>query len=182
MSDLAKKYKDKVVPKIMEDFELKNIHTVPRLDKVVVNVGMGQALTDSKFLDVVKGTLSSITGQKPIFTKAKKSISNFKIRSGMVVGAKVTLRGKRMYDFVDKLVNISLPRVRDFRGLSISGFDGKGNYTLGIKEHMVFPEMNPHEVDKLHGLDISIVTTATNDKLGEALLRYLGFPLEVKNK
>ena len=180
MSKLQKKFRTQIVPKLKEEMKLSNDLAVPKLIKVVVNVGAGQALQDSKFLEGVAANLALITGQKPIMTKAKKSISNFKIRAGMIIGAKVTLRGKRMYDFVDKLVNIALPRVRDFRGIEMSGFDGNGNYTVGIKELNVFPEVNPVEVIKSHGMDISIITSAKDDKAAEKLLRYLGFPLQEK--
>jgi len=180
MSQLQDKYKSKIVAKLKEEMKLSNDLAVPKIAKVVINVGAGQALQDSKFLEGVAANLALITGQKPIMTKAKKSISNFKIRAGMIIGAKVTLRGKRMYDFVDKLVNVALPRVRDFRGLALSGFDGNGNYTMGIKELNVFPEINPAEVIKSHGMDISVITTAKDDNKGEILLRYLGFPLQEK--
>jgi len=180
MHQLKQKYIKEIIPKFKADFGLKNDLAVPKVTKVVLNVGTGQALKDAKFLEAVAKDLTSISGQKPLLTRAKKSISNFKIRAGMIIGAKVTLRGKRMYDFLDKLINNALPRVRDFRGLSKSGFDGKGNYTLGLQEHTVFPEINPNEVERIHGLDISIVTTAADNQSGEALLKYLGFPFQEK--
>jgi len=180
MIELKKKYLKEIVPALKEKLQLGNDLAVPRMEKVVVNSGTGQALKDAKLLDVVTKNITDITGQKPILTKAKKSISNFKIRKGMVVGVKVTLRGERMYDFVSKLVNNALPREKDFRGLPGSGFDGKGNFTLGVKEQTIFPEINPSEIDKIHGFDITMVTTAKDDKSGKALLSYLGFPFQEK--
>ncbi len=178
MSRLKKKFIKEVLPKLKKDLGLSNDMTVPKLEKVVLNSGTGQALADAKFLEVVADDLTIISGQKSVRTKAKKSISNFKIRKGMIVGVKVTLRGERMYDFVDKLVNVALPRVRDFRGLPRTGFDGCGNYSLGIEEQMVFPEIDPNKTEKVHGLDISIITTATDDKSAAVLLKYLGFPFQ----
>jgi len=180
MERLKEKYKKKVVPKLEKDFGWQNPMAVPKLAKVVLNSGTGQALQDAKMLDTVIANLRQLSGQQPVKTRAKKSISNFKIREGMVVGVKATLRGQKMYDFVDRLINVVLPRVRDFRGLPLSGFDGRGNYTLGIKEQTVFPEINPNDVEKNHGLDITIVTTAQDDKTGTALLKYLGFPFREK--
>jgi len=176
MNNLQKQYKETVVPVLMEKFGYKNIHSVPTIKKVSINVGLGQGLKDQEFLDRVKRTLESISGQKPVETLSRKSISNFKIRMGMVIGVKVTLRGKRMWDFLEKLVKITLPRVRDFRGISDKGFDKKGNYTLGFKENIAFPEINQDEVEKIHGLEINIVSTTKNKEEGKLLLTALGFP------
>jgi len=182
MNELRKKYQEKIIPLLKDELKIKNSLAAPRLLKVVINCGTGQALSDAKHLEAVIRNIQNITGQKPIKTKAKKSISNFKIREGMIVGVKVTLRGNRMYDFVNKLVNVALPRVRDFRGLTGTGFDGQGNFTLGITEQTVFPEINPNEVDKTHGMDISVVTTAKDNKSGKALLQFLGFPFQKAEK
>ena len=176
MNNLQKQYKEKVVPILMEKFGYKNIHAVPMIKKVAINVGLGQGLKDQEFLTRVKKTLESISGQKPVETLSRKSISNFKIRIGMVIGVKVTLRGKRMWDFLEKLVKITLPRVRDFRGISDKGFDQKGNYTLGFKENVAFPEIGQDEVEKVHGLEINIVSTTKNKEEGKLLLTELGFP------
>ncbi|PIP18020.1 MAG: 50S ribosomal protein L5 [Parcubacteria group bacterium CG_4_10_14_0_8_um_filter_35_7] len=180
MSRLKQKYIKEVIPAMKEKFGYKNDLAVPRLERAILNVGLGPALKDSKFMDTVENTLLKITGQKPIKTLAKKSVSSFKIRKGMVVGMKVTLRGERMNDFVDKLINIALPRVRDFRGLSPQIMDGRGNLAIGFKEHIVFPEIKPDEVEKLHGLEVVVVTTATDDREGLELLKLLGFPFREK--
>jgi len=179
MAELKQHYQSKVVPALMKELGLKNPYAVPALHKVVLNIGLGRSLTDKTFVETATSTLQRITGQKPVLTKAKKSISNFKIREGMVVGAKVTLRGPRMYDFIDKLVNIAFPRVRDFHGLDKQkGFDGRGNYVIGFKEHIVFPEIKSDEVEKLHGLEIAVNTSARDDKSCRALLIALGFPFK----
>lgn len=176
--------KKQVNPELKKVLQIDNEMIIPKIDKVVLNVGVGKSLQDKSYTDHVVKTLQRITGQKPVLTKAKKSISSFKIREGMIVGVKVTLRGKKMYDFVEKLIKVSLPRVRDFRGLSVKSFDRQGNFTLGIKEHLIFPEINPDEVEKIHGLEIVITTTAQDKKEGFWLLKLLGFPFndEYKDK
>ncbi|MFH0882993.1 MAG: 50S ribosomal protein L5 [bacterium] len=171
-----KQYKEQIVPALMKRFGLKNVMEAPRLEKVILNVGMGEAHQDQKLLDSVLDELATITGQKPVVTRAKKSISNFKLRAGMQVGARVTLRRWQMYEFVDKLFNLAIPRVRDFRGLPDKSFDGRGNYTIGIKEQIVFPEIDYDKVEKIHGMDITFVTTASNDEQAYALLTELGCP------
>lgn len=182
MTRLQKKYHQEAVPKMKEIFGYKNDLSVPRLEKVVVNIGAGRALQESDFLDMVAEALGRITGQKAVFTKAKKSISNFKIRQGLAIGVMVTLRGKRMYDFLDKLVSVTLPRVRDFRGLDPKSIDDQGNCSIGIKEHNVFPEIRSDEIEKLFCLEIAVTTTAKNKKEGLQLLRLLGFPFQEKSK
>jgi large subunit ribosomal protein L5 len=178
MNNLRTKYLQEVVPKMKQDCSLKNDNEVPRLEKVVINAGIGKALKDERFMDIVSHTLTQISGQKPAKMRAKKSIAAFKIREGMTVGMKVTLRGRRMYDFVEKLIHVVLPRVRDFRGISPSSMDGNGNVSIGVKEHIVFPEINPEEVDRLHGLEVAISTTAGNNTLGFKLLKEIGFPFK----
>lgn len=178
MNLLKEKYTTQAVPELMKEFNYKNPLAVPKLVKVVLNVGLSHGLKDSKYIDVVEQTLMRITGQKPIKTKAKKSVSTFKIREGMLVGMKVTLRKKRMYDFVDKLVNISLARVRDFRGISSKAIDEQGNLTVGLREHIVFPEIRPDEVEKIHGLEITVVSDAKTKEEGLELLKLLGFPFK----
>ena len=175
-SRLKEKYINEVVPALMERFQYKNVMEVPKLEKIVINMGIGEAKDNPKALESAVKELSLITGQKPVVTKAKKSIANFKVRKGMNIGAKVTLRGERMYDFLDKLMNISLPRVRDFRGVSASSFDGRGNYALGIKEQLIFPEIDYDMVDSIRGLDIVIVTTAKTDEEAKAFLELMGMP------
>lgn len=175
---LREKYQKQVVPKLKEVFKYPSVMAVPNINKVVVNVGAGRVLQDPKYLEVIEDNLRRITGQQPVKTKAKKSISSFKIRQGMVIGFKVTLRGQRMWDFIEKLVNIALPRVRDFRGLDRKGFDKHGNYTLGFKEYINFPEIRSDEIEKVHGLEITITTTAKTDAEGYALLDLLGFPFK----
>lgn len=179
MITLEEKYKKEVIQEMKKIFGYKNDLAVPRLVKVVVNVGVGRALKDDKFVDYATNTLARITGQKPVITKAKKSISAFKIRAGMVVGLKVTLRGRRMYDFVDKLINIALPRVRDFRGLEAKSVDRRGNLTVGFAEHLIFPEIKSDEVERLHGLEVVIDTNAKNQREGLTLFKLLGFPIKV---
>lgn len=176
MNRLMVQYKEQVVPKLMEKFGYSTVMEVPKIVKIVVNMGIGDSISNSKLLDAAVEDLGTITGQKPLVTKAKKSIAVFKIREKMPIGAKVTLRGERMYEFLDKLVTISLPRVRDFRGVNPNSFDGRGNFSLGIKEQLIFPEINYDKVLKIRGMDIVIVTTAKTDEEGRALLSMLGMP------
>jgi large subunit ribosomal protein L5 len=175
---LREKYNGDVRKKLIEKFGYKNVHQVPKLDKVVINMSVGEAIQNAKMLDVAVKELETISGQKAVITKAKKSIAAFKLREGMNIGAKVTLRGERMYVFLDKLFNIVLPRIRDFRGLSRKSFDGRGNYNLGLKEQIVFPEINYDKVDKMRGMDIVIVTTAKNDEEATEFLTQMGLPLQ----
>jgi len=177
-SRLKEKYTNDVVPSLVEKFNYKNVMEVPKLEKIVINIGMGLAKDNPKALETAIEELKIITGQNPVTTKAKKSVSNFKIREGMPVGAKVTLRGTRMYDFLDKLMNIALPRVRDFRGVSKTSFDGRGNYALGIKEQLIFPEIEYDKVDRINGMDIIIVTTAENDEQAREFLALMGMPFK----
>ncbi|OEF97927.1 50S ribosomal protein L5 [Desulfuribacillus alkaliarsenatis] len=176
MARLRDKYKNEVVPAIMEKFGYSSVMQAPRLEKVVLNIGLGEAVQNPKVLDTAVQEMSLIAGQKPVVTKAKKSIAGFKIREGMPIGCKVTLRGQRMFEFLDKLFNVALPRVRDFRGVPKKGFDGRGNYTLGIKEQLIFPEIEYDKVDKVRGMDIVIVTTANTDEEGRELLSLMGMP------
>ena len=164
------------VPALMKDLNLKNPMQVPRLEKIVVNMGLGEALANNKILESAVDQLAAITGQKPIVTRARKSIANFKLRQGQAIGAAVTLRGERMYEFMDRLITVALPRVRDFKGVSPKAFDGKGNYTLGVREQIIFPEINYDQIEKVKGLNISFVTTARNDEQGLALMRHFGMP------
>lgn len=176
MARLMDLYKKEIIPQLMKEFSYKNIMQVPKIEKVVVNMGLGEAIQNVKILDSAAEELAAITGQKAVVTKAKKSIAAFKLRQGMPIGCMVTLRREKMYEFLDRLMNISLPRVRDFKGISPKGFDGRGNYSLGVKEQLIFPEINYDKVDKIKGLNISIVTTAKTDEEGRALLRCLGMP------
>lgn len=176
MARLKEKLNNEVKPALMQRFQYANPMQVPRLDKIVVNMGVGDAVADSKVLDAAIADLATITGQKPAITKAKKSVAAFKIREGMPIGAKVTLRGERMYEFLDKLVNVCLPRIRDFQGISPKSFDGRGNYSLGIREQLIFPEINIDKVDKVRGMDIIIVTTANTDEEALELLKGIGMP------
>ncbi len=173
---MKEKYSDEVAKGLMEKFGYKNIMEIPKIEKVVLNMGVGEAVSNPKVLDVAINDMTIIAGQKPVVTRAKKSIAAFKIREGMPIGAKVTLRGKRMYEFLDKLLNIALPRVRDFRGVSPKSFDGRGNYTMGIKEQLIFPEIEYEKVDKVRGMDIIIVTTAKTDEEARELLKLMGMP------
>ncbi|MGO4929401.1 50S ribosomal protein L5 [Fundicoccus sp. Sow4_D5] len=175
---LKAKYKNDVTAKLVEQFNYTSVMQVPQVDKIVVNMGVGDATTNAKNLDKAVDELTLLTGQKPIITKAKKSIAGFRLREGMPIGAKVTLRGERMYDFLDKLITVSLPRVRDFQGISNKSFDGRGNYTLGVKEQLIFPEISYDNVDKVRGMDIVIVTTANTDEESHALLKELGMPFK----
>ncbi len=176
MARLKDKYKTQIIPSLMEKFSYKNINQVPKLEKVVVNMGMGDVKDNAKALDVALKDLNAIIGQKPIVTKAKKSVANFKVREGMNVGAKVTLRGKMMYEFTDKLLNIALPRVRDFRGVSPKAFDGRGNYALGVKDQLMFPEIVYDQVEQVRGMDVIFVTTANTDEEARELLALMGMP------
>ena len=180
MNRLKEKYENSIRKELTEKFNYTTPMQVPKLEKIVVNMGVGEAVHNSKALDDAIEELTVITGQKPIATKAKKSIANFKLREGMPIGAKVTLRGERMYEFLDKLVSIALPRVRDFHGISGNAFDGRGNYTVGIKEQLIFPEINFDKISKVRGLDIVIVTTAKSDEEGRALLTLMGMPFRNK--
>ena len=173
---LKEKYDNEVVQAMMEKFEYKNIMEVPKLEKIVLNMGVGEAKDNPKVLEAAVGDMQLITGQKPILTRAKKSIANFKIRENMPIGCKVTLRKQKMYEFADKLINVALPRVRDFRGVSDKAFDGRGNYSLGIKEQLIFPEVEYDKIDKVRGMDIIFVTTAKTDEEARELLRFLGMP------
>jgi len=177
ISRMSQRYRSDVVPALMKRFELKNPMAVPKVAKVVVNIGMGEASQNVKLLDVAALELGQITGQRAVVTRAKKSIANFKIRRGMPIGCCVTLRGERMYEFLDRLCNVVLPRVRDFKGLSPNAFDGRGNYTLGLKDQLVFPEIDYTRVGKITGMNITLTTTAKNDEEGRELLRLLGVPL-----
>lgn len=177
MATIKEKYFE-AVPKLKEQLKIKNINAVPRLQKVTLNVGLGRGLKDKVYIETVEKTLMSITGQKPVFTKARKSIATFKIRAGMPVGIKVTLRGPRMFDFVEKLVSVTFPRIRDFRGIDLQSVDSGGNFNYGFKEHIAFPEISSVDIDKLHGLQVTITTTAQSKVEGEALFTALGFPFK----
>ncbi len=175
-SRLKIKYMEEVVPAMMERFNYKNVMEVPKLEKIVINMGIGEARENPKVLEAAVNELAQITGQRPVVTKAKKSIANFKVREGMNVGAKVTLRGDRMYDFLDKFMNIALPRVRDFRGVSDTSFDGRGNYAIGVKEQLIFPEIEYDKVESIRGMDIIIVTSAKTDEEAKVFLEMMGMP------
>jgi len=170
------RYKEEVAPKLMEKFEYSSVMQIPRLNKIVVNVACGEARDNPKMLDAIVADMKTITGQKPVLCKAKKSVANFKLREGMTIGAKVTLRGDRMYEFVDRLFNLALPRVRDFRGINPDSFDGRGNYNMGVKEQLIFPEIEYDKIDKVRGMDICFVTTAQNDEEARELLALMGAP------
>jgi large subunit ribosomal protein L5 len=180
MNTLQKRYKDEIVPALRKTFELKNVMQVPRIEKVVVNIGMGEAMDNPKSLESAVADLVIITGQKPVMTQARKSIANFKLREGRLIGTKVTLRGDRMWAFLDRLMNTALPRVRDFRGVSPNAFDGRGNYTLGIHDQLIFPEIEYDKIDKLRGMEVTIVTTAKNDDQARVMLDLLGMPFKKK--
>ena len=179
MARLKEKYKNEIAPALAKEFDIKNPMAIPKIEKIVVNMGLGEASANSKILDVATEELKSITGQKPVITKAKKSIAAFKLRQGMSIGTMVTLRGDRMYEFLDRLISVALPRVRDFRGISAKAFDGRGNYTVGIREQLIFPEIDFNKVDKTRGMNVSIVTTARNDDLARSLLKALGMPFRL---
>jgi large subunit ribosomal protein L5 len=176
MARLKDKYNNDIAPALAKEFDIKNKMAIPKLEKITINMGMGEAISNSKILDSAIDELKTITGQQPVVTKAKKSIAAFKLREGMRIGTMVTLRGDRMYEFLDRLISVALPRVRDFRGISPKSFDGRGNYTLGIKEQLIFPEIDFNSVDKTRGMNISIVTTANNDEEGRSLLKLMGMP------
>lgn len=175
---LYTQYKEKIVPTLKEEFGYENIMAIPKLQKIVINVGAGDAINDSKYLDTVVENVGKITGQQPIKTKAKKSVSNFKLREGMPIGCKVTLRKKVMYEFLDRLINLALPRTRDFQGIPNKSFDGRGNYTMGIKEHTIFPEIDVDNTNRVHGMDITFVTNAETDEEAFALLKHFGMPFK----
>ena len=176
MARLRDKYKNEIAGSLAKEFDIKNPMAVPKISKVIINMGLGEASSNAKILDVAAEELRAITGQKLVITKAKKSIAAFKLREGMNIGAMVTLRGDRMYEFLDRLISVALPRVRDFRGISGKAFDGRGNYTLGVREQLIFPEIDFNKVDKTRGMNISIVTTAENDEQARSLLKALGMP------
>ena len=174
-------YKEEITPKLTEEFGYTNQMALPKLEKIVINVGVGEAIQDKKALDTVVENVALITGQQPVTTKAKKSISNFKLREGMPIGCKVTLRGRIMYEFLDRFINLALPRTRDFQGIPDKSFDGRGNYTMGVKEHTIFPEIDTDKVTKLHGMDITFVTSAETDEEAFALLKHFGMPFKRRN-
>ena len=178
MARLKDKYMNEAAPALMKKFEYKSVMQIPKLDKIVVNVGCGEAKENAKALDAVVTDLTAITGQKPVITRARKSVANFKLREGMPIGAKVTLRGERMWEFMDRLFNVALPRVRDFRGINANAFDGRGNYALGLKEQLIFPEIEYDKIDKIRGMDIIFVTTANTDEEARELLTLMGAPFE----
>lgn len=173
---LKERYKKEVIPALMKQFAYKNVMQVPRIERIVINVGMGEAIQNVKLLDAAVKEISLITGQRPVITRAKKSIANFKLREGMPIGCMVTLRGEKMYEFLNRFLNAALPRIRDFKGVSGKSFDGRGNYSLGLKEQLIFPEINYDEIQGIHGMDITIVTTARTNEEGKALLKLMGMP------
>jgi large subunit ribosomal protein L5 len=177
---MQEKYNNEVVPALRKAFDLKNVMQVPRITKVVVNIGMGEAMDNPKAMEAAVSDLTTITGQKPVMTKARKSIANFKLREGRLIGTKVTLRGDRMWSFLDRLLNTALPRVRDFRGVSGNAFDGRGNYTLGLRDQLIFPEIEYDKIDKLRGMEVTIVTTAKDDDQARTMLQMLGMPFSKK--
>ncbi|CAM2066179.1 50S ribosomal protein L5 [Sulfidibacter corallicola] len=176
MDRIEKRYRETIRPKLKEELDLKNVMQVPKLEKIVINMGVGEAIGNNKALDAAVEQLTALSGQRAVVTRAKKSISNFKLREGMAIGCRVTLRGEKMYQFFDRLVNIALPRVRDFRGVSNKAFDGRGNYTLGLKDQLIFPEIDYGSIDKSRGMNVCLVTTAVNDEHARTLLTELGFP------
>lgn len=176
MNRLRERYEKEAVPALQKTFQFRNVMEIPRIQKVVVNIGLGEAMDNPKALEAAVGDLTTISGQKPIQTKARKSIANFKLREGRIIGAKVTLRGDRMWSFLDRLMNLALPRVRDFRGVSPDAFDGRGNYTLGLRDQLIFPEIEYDKIDKLRGMEITVVTTAKSDEHSRAMLKLLGMP------
>ena len=176
MARLQQVYREKIVPQLKSDLQLGNTMEVPRIVKITVNMGVGEAVADRKVIDAAVGDMTKITGQKPAVTKSRKAVASFKLREGLAIGAKVTLRGARMYEFLDRLITIAMPRIRDFRGVSARAFDGRGNYTLGVKEQIIFPEIQYDTIDQLRGMDITITTTARDDKQGRALLGAFNFP------
>lgn len=176
MARLQERYREDIVSNLQRELGYKNVYQVPKLEKIVVNVGLGEAIANGRALEAATNDLATITGQKPVVTRAKKSIASFKLRAGMPIGAMVTLRGERMYEFLDRLISVALPRIRDFRGVSPNSFDGRGNYTLGLREQLMFPEIDYDRIDKIRGLEVSIVTTAKTDDEGRRLLALLGMP------
>ena len=176
MARLQEVYRQTIVPKLRSDLKIENVMQVPRISKITINMGVGEAVADKKVMDAAVADLTKITGQKPLITKSRKAIASFKIREGLPIGAKVTLRGARMYEFLDRLISIAMPRIRDFRGVSPRSFDGQGNYSLGVKEQIIFPEIQYDQVDQIRGMDITITTTATDNKQGRALLEAFNFP------
>ena len=176
MARLQQYYREQVVPRLRTDLKIDNVMQVPRITKITVNMGVGEAAADKKVMDAAVADLTKITGQKPLVTKSRKAIASFKIRQGLAIGAKVTLRGRRMYEFLDRLINIAMPRIRDFRGVSPRSFDGQGNYSLGVKEQIIFPEIQYDQIDQVRGMDITITTTARDDRQGRALLEAFNFP------
>jgi large subunit ribosomal protein L5 len=180
MSRLKERYSKDVVPALQKEFGYKNVMAIPKIEKVVVNMGLGEATSNAKIVDTGADEVMKVTGQKPVVTRAKKSIAQFKVRKGMPIGAMVTLRGERMWDFLDRLISVALPRVRDFRGVSAKGFDGRGNYTLGLKDQLLFPEIDYMKVDKARGMNISVVTTAKTDEESRKLLQLLGMPFRTQ--
>ncbi len=176
MARLKEHYQKEVMPALMKKFEYKNVMQVPKLEKIVVSVAAGEAKDNSKIIDAIMTDLSAITGQRPVVCRAKKSVANFKLRQGMKIGAKVTLRGERMYEFIDRFFNVALPRVRDFRGISANAFDGRGNYSVGVKEQLIFPEIDYDKIDKIRGMDVCIITSAKTDEEGRELLSLMGAP------
>jgi len=174
-------YNEDIAPKLKEEFSYANVMEIPKLEKVVINVGVGEAIQDKKSLDTIVQNVALITGQQPVTTKAKKSISNFKLREGMPIGCKVTLRGRIMFEFLDRFINLALPRTRDFQGIPDKSFDGRGNYTVGVKEHTIFPEIDTDKVTKMHGMDITFVTSAKTDEEALALLKHFGMPFKRRN-
>ncbi len=180
-SQLKKRYVESIVPQMMKEHGFKSPMRVPRIEKIVVNIGLGEAIQNPKAIEAATADLATITGQKPLITKAKKSIAAFKLRQGMTIGAKVTLRGRRMYDFLDRLINVALPRIKDFHGIPRESFDGRGNYALGIKEQIIFPEINYDKIDKIRGLQVTFITTAPTDEEGRQLLEMMGMPFAREN-
>jgi large subunit ribosomal protein L5 len=181
MNRMKERYQNEIAPALMKSLNLDNVMQIPRIDKVVLNIGLGEAMENAKALDAAVNDMTQITGQKPIVTKSRKDIANFKLRAGRLIGAKVTLRSEKMWSFLDRLMNIVLPRVRDFRGISADAFDGRGNYTLGLKEQLIFPEIEYDKIDKVRGMEITIVTTAPNDDQARELLQMLGMPFKKGN-
>ena len=177
MVRLQQVYRETIVPKLRSDLKIENVMQVPRIAKITINMGVGEAVADKKVMDAAVADLTKITGQKPLITKSRKAVASFKIRQGLPIGAKVTLRGARMYEFLDRLISIAMPRIRDFRGVSPRAFDGQGNYSLGVKEQIIFPEIQYDQVDQIRGMDITITTTATDDRHGRALLEAFNFPV-----
>ena len=180
MNRMQEQYQKEVAPALFKEFDFKNVMQVPRIEKVVVNIGLGEAMAEPKALEAAVADLTTIVGQKPVLTKSRKSIAAFKLREGVVIGTKVTLRGERMWAFLDRLMNVALPRVRDFRGVSANAFDGRGNYTLGLRDQLIFPEIDYDKIDKLRGMEVTIVTSAKTDDQARALLRLLGMPFKME--